>query len=283
MSLFSALHSFFYTYTYFITWRAIVEILFFSSLFYQLSLWLKRDLHHNLLIYWYSYCLIGLGAYCLQLKTISSVLFFFTPAIVMLFLMMHQEQLQKNFVALRALTPSRSPSPDWLEQLIRSCLVAVNNNKSLICVIERKDSLQDFLTSPFMFNAELHSATFDMLVTGTAYNDSTFVWLNDHGLLRGINATWKTPNDEMWKSIETADCPAWQHDALFFTAKTDAITLGIDPKHRSFTIITRGKRFENIAAHNALKFIKKLITLNETGALQYEETEQNNRHKQHHA
>lgn len=282
MNILSTLNAFFNSYTYFVTWRAIVEILFFSTLFYQLALWLKRDRHHNLLAYWYSYCLIGLVAYALQLKTISSVLFFFTPAIIMLFLMMHQEQLQKNFVALRSLTPSRSPSPDWLEQLIRSCLVAVNNNKALICVIERKDSLQDFLTSPFIFNAELHSATFDMLITGNAYDDSTLIWLNDHGVLRGINATWNAPKDEIWKS-DASELPAWQHDALFFTAKTDAITIGIDPKHRTFTIITRGKRFENIAAHNALKFVKKLITLNEEGAIHYEKYEENNRHQQPHA
>ncbi len=283
MNIFSTLNAFFNSYTYFVTWRAIVEILFFSTLFYQLSLWLKRDRHQHLLVYWYSYCLIGLVTYCLQLKTISNVLFFFSPAIIMLFLMMHQEQLQKNFVALRSLTPARSPSTDWLEQIIRSGIVAVNNNKSLICVIERKDSLQDFLTSPFIFNAELHSATFDMLITGSAYDDTTFIWLNDQGTLRGINATWKTPNDELWKTIETSDFPAWQHDALFFTSKTDAITLGINPKTRNFTIITRGKRFENIAAHHALKFVKKLITLNETGAIHYEASEQNNNHKQPHA
>jgi hypothetical protein len=277
MTIFSSLYALFTSYTYFITWRAIAEILFFSSLFYQISMWLKRDRHHNLLVYWYSYCLFGFTAHYLQLNTISSVLFFFTPAIIMLFLMMHQEQLQKNFVALRALTPARVSAPDWLEQLIRSCLVAVNNNKSLICVIERKDSLQDFLSTPFMFNAELHSATLDMLITGSAYNDSTFLWLNDNGLLRGINARWN--NDEIG-SHNSSELPAWQYDALFFTAKTDAITLGIDRKSRTFTIITRGKRFENIAAHHALKFVKKLITLNETGAISYEISEQDYRNQQ---
>ena len=284
MNIISFIHNLFHSYTYFITWRAIVEILFFSTLFYQLALWLKRDRHHNLLGYWYGYCLLGLIAYSLQLTTISSVLFFFTPAIIMLFLIMHQEQLQRNFVALRNLNPARVPTADWLDQVIRSCIVAVNNNKSLICVIERRDSLADFLTTPFMFNAELHSATFDMLIKGDAYDDTTLIWFNDHGILRGINATWKLPQDALWNNKTTAEIPAWHHDALFFTAKTDAITIGIDPLTRDFTIITKGKRFEHIAAHNALKFVKKLITLNELGEHTYEASEHTNtHHKQPHA
>lgn len=279
MNIISALSTFFHTYTYFITWRAMVEILFFSTLFYQMSLWLKRDRHHNLLAYWYSYCLLGLVAHYLQLNTISSVLFFFTPSIIMLFLMMHQEQLQKNFVALRRLTPARAASADWLEQLVRSCIVAVNNNKSLVCVIERDDSLEDFLTAPFIFNAELHSSTFDMLIN-TTYNDKKLIWFNDRGTLRGINAAWNIPHDEFLNT--NIEMPTWQQDALFFTAKTDAITLGIDLNDRSFTIITRGKSFEHIAAHNALKFIKKLVILNDIGA-PYEAAEQSNNNQQPHA
>lgn len=282
MKILTVLYNFFNSYTYFLTWRAIIEILFFSTLFYQISLWLKRDRHLNLLGYWYGYCAIGLLAHILQLNTISSVLFFFTPTIIMLFLMMHQEQLQKNFVALRTLRPARIPAADWLEQLIRSCIVAVNHNKALICVIERNDSLQDFLNTSCMFNAELHNTTFDMLITSNMFNDKKLVWLNDHGTLRGLNATWNLAHDDSWYAADTtADVPAWQQDALFFTTKTDAIVLGIDTIARTFTIIARGQRYENIAAHHALKFLKKLIT-NDRG-VQYEAAQQNTHHQQPHA
>lgn len=201
----------------------------------------------------------------------------------MLFLMMHQEQLQRNFVALRRLTPARAPSADWLEQLLRSCIVAVNNNKALICVIERNDSLQDFLNAPFMFNAELHNATFDMLVSSTIYNDKKLVWLNDRGTLRGLNATWNIADNELLHPQDTILLPAWQQDALFFTNRTDAIVLGINRENRNFTIITRSKRFEHIPTHNALKFIKKLITSHDIGALSHEAFEQNNHRQQPHA
>lgn len=280
MNFLSTLHHFFYSYTYFLTWRAIVEILFFSTLFYQISLWLKKDRHLNLLGYWYGYCVVGLVAHALQLNTISSVLFLFAPTIIMLFMMMHQEQLQKNFVALRTLQPARTPTADWVEQLIRSCLVSVNNNKGLICVIERTDSLQDFLTTNCLFNAELHGATFDTLITSDIFNDKKLVWLNDHGTLRGLNASWDLGIDDVWHAA--ADIPAWQQDALFFTQKTDAIVLGITTANRSFTIIARGKRYENIAAHNALKFLKKIINHPELGVLN-ETSEQSSHHQQPHA
>lgn len=280
MNILSTLHTFFYSYTYFLTWRAIVEIFFFSTLFYQISLWLKKDRHLNLLGYWYGYCMVGLIAHTLQLNTISSVLFLFAPTIIMLFLMMHQEQLQKNFVALRSLAPARTPTADWVEQLVRSSLVAINNNKSLVCVIERNDSLQDFLTTSCIFNAELHGSTFDTLITSNIFSDKKLVWINDHGTLRGINASWDLGLEGAWHA--TADMPAWQQDALFFTRKTDAIVIGIMTSNRSFTIIARGQRYEHIAAHNALKFLKKIINHPELGVLN-EVSEQNTHHQQPHA
>jgi hypothetical protein len=277
MNILSTLHAFFYCHTYFLTWRAIVEILFFSTLFYQVSLWLKKDRHLNLLGYWYGYCIVGLIAHALQLNTISSLLFLFAPTIIMLFMMMHQEQLQKNFVALRTLQPARTPTADWLEQLVRSCLVAVNNNKTLVCVIERTDSLEDFLTTSCIFNAELHNTTFDTLITSNIFNDKKLVWLNDHGTLRALNASWNLGLEDTWHAA--ADIPAWQQDALFFTRKTDAIVLGIISSDRSFTIIARGQRYEHIAAHNALKFLKKIISHPELGAI-HEESQQNTHHQQ---
>lgn len=280
MNILSTLQNLIYSYTHFITWRAVTEIFFFSTLFYQISLWLKRDRHHNLLGYWYSYCLIGLLAHALQLNTISSVLFFFTPSIIMLFLMMHQEQLQRNFVALRALKPAHMPTADWLEQLVRSCIVAVNHNKSLICVVERTDSLQDFLSTSCLFNAELHNSTFDTLITSNIFHDKKLVWLTDRGTLRGLNATWNIAHEEYWQATDS-DMPAWQQDALFFTGKTDAVVIGIHPINRTFTIIARGQRFENIAAHHALQFLKKLITLNDIGAFAHETSQHN--HQQPHA
>ena len=228
--------------------------------------------------YWYGYCIVGLIAHALQLNTISSVLFLFAPTIIMLFMMMHQEQLQKNFVALRTLQPARTPTGDWLEQLIRSALVAVHNNKALMCVIERTDSLQDFLTTSCMLNAELHNSTFDMLITSNIFNDKKLVWLNDHGTLRGLNASWNL--DNAWQA--TADTPTWQQDALFFTKKTDAIVLGIVASNRTFTIIARGQRYDNVTAHNALKFLKKMINHPTLGDLN-ETTIQSFHHQQPHA
>jgi len=134
-----------------------------------------------------------------------------------------------------------------------------------------------------MFNAELHNATFDLLITSNIFNEKKLVWLNDHGTLRGLNASWNILHDEYWNTVDTAEIPAWQQDALFFTAKTDAIILGINQKNRTFTIIARAQRFENIAAHHALKFLKKLITVNEIGDIRHEPSEQNTHHQPPHA
>ncbi len=88
----------------YINWRDCLEIIFFASLFYYLTLWLKKDKTKNLLPYFYGYCLITFCAYMLELTTVTSLLFLFTPAAVMLFILMHQDTLQRNIVALKHIT-----------------------------------------------------------------------------------------------------------------------------------------------------------------------------------
>lgn len=282
MVLSSILHDIWTVHTQFFTWRAIVEILFFSSLFYQFSLWLKKDINNHLLPYWFGYCLIGYAAYCLELPLMSSSLFLFSPVLMMLFIMMHQEQLQKNFVALRNITPAQKHTADWLEELIRSCITAMNNNASVICIIERTDNLSPFITTPFILNAEIHSPSCNMLIMNESYDQNKMIWIHEKGILKGINCSWHIQQEEIVRNT-TTELPLWQQDALFFTTKLDAITFSIDPHNRNFTIISRGKTYKNIHAHNALVFIKKLLTTTEKGMVSYEATTKKSHHSQSHS
>ena len=238
-----------------ITWHDGIEILFFSSLFYYLALWLRKDKQQNLLWYFYGYSAVTLFAYNAPLPTVSLFLLIFSPAIIMLFIMVHQNILQRNFVALRHITPAQTTTHNWLEELIQTCLIVINNNKSITCIIERNDNMHTFLQVPFIIHAPLHTALLEVLINSDSYDQHKMVWIDAHGNLEGINASWR---HTITQPHETADLDQTHfekmrleksrfekiiseetvlEDALLYTTKTDALIFTINPETRTFTII----------------------------------------------
>lgn len=246
---------------HFFGWRDVVEIALFSILIYSFSLWLKRDKQKHLLLYFYGYCCIVLGAYWAQLPTVSFLLFITSPIAIMLFIMMHQETLQKNFVMLRNIMPATAGKTDWLETLIRTALVAANNNKSVHCVIEHTDSLSSYLTTPLPLHTQIQKNILAMILESETFETDKLLWLNSKGLLLGMNAHWSTQLEDAWLDNGAKKLAAWEQDALFFTAQSDAIVFNINPQTRLFSIFAQGKIFNNINAPLALKTIEKYISV----------------------
>ncbi len=269
------------------TWHDGLEILFFSSLFYYLSLWLRKDRQQNLLWYFYGYSAITLLAYNAHLPTVSLFLLIFSPAIIMLFIMVHQNILQRNFVALRHITPAQTTTHDWLEGLIQTCLIVINNNKSITCIIERSDNMHTFLQVPFIIHAPLHTALLDVLINSDSYDQHKMVWIDAHGNLEGINASWRhaiTQNSIQEDTTQLHDKARLEKtrfekarlekarfekiasdeilfdDALLYTTKTDALLFTINPATRTFTIIMQGNQLQKISAHHAYTTIQKYLT-----------------------
>ena len=57
---------------------------------------------------------------------------------VIIFIILHQETLQKNFIVLnRAKNDQETLS--WFDEFVRACLRALNSDKEIICVIERSN------------------------------------------------------------------------------------------------------------------------------------------------
>jgi DNA integrity scanning protein DisA with diadenylate cyclase activity len=244
-------------YTQFITfyWRDALEILFFSTTFYYVALWLRKDKQKNLLWYFYGYCICTCLSYYIQLPVVSTFLLICSPIIMMLFIALHQETLQRNFVALKNSIPVPLAKTNWLEALLRSCLVALNNNTSTICVIEQIDTLAEFLHTPFFINAPVNDDLLNALIASETYRKDTLIWINAQGSIVGMNASWKQISSAQ-KSITT-----WQDNALIYTTKTDALIVHADPLSRTFTITIDGIHHENISPHHVHNFIQKYMIL----------------------
>ena len=246
------------------SWRDIAEIIFFSSIIYYVSLWLKKDKQKHLLLYFYSYCTLMLSMYHAQLPTATFFLFITAPIACVIFVLIHQETLQKNFVMLRSIKPAHIAHHDWLETLMRSCLVAANNNKKVHCVIEVNDSLHTIIHAPCNIHADIQKDLLSMLLESDSFDQDKFIWLNAQGKLLGMNASWNSQPQQEWLNESAKTYTQWQHDALFFTQKTDALIISISPSNRLFSIVTQSKLFTDITAPHALKTIEKYLNTSST-------------------
>lgn len=263
-------------YWYILGWRHIIEILFFAAVFYYTSLWLKHDKQSNMLPIFYGYCFTIFASYALGLSAISQFLLLFAPVTVMLFIMVHQHTLQKNFVTARNIRPEGDDTK-WLDTLTHSMLVAINNNQSMICIIEKNDNLEHLLDAPYMLNSTINHDLLDIVVASKLFEHDKMIWITNTGSLKAINATYGNTIDPTWieQSLKTAE--HWKQDALFIASKSDALIIKAFPLTRTFTIIYDQTVQESITTHEFKFVVQGLLQKQEPekmrGAYSYEHVE----------
>ena len=227
--------------------RDIVEIFFYSACIFSLCTWLRTDKTKNMIGYFFSYCTLALLAWFLQLPTLTPFLFYYAPIALLLFIILHEKTLQRNFVSLRVLTPARKEySSHWLDAVLSSCLALINTHKKTTIIIENQDALDHIITAPFFINADLEKNMLDILFASTAYDEHKMVWITTAGKIRSFNNVWHMQDKK--------------EDALFFTQQTDAIIIITEPVNRTFTLIMHGKETRNLSAHQVRTMIKKELS-----------------------
>jgi len=239
--------------------KDILEITLFSSVIYYFSIWLKQDSQKQLLMSFYGYCTLLTVCQFTHLYTAGTALLLFAPVALIIFVMLHQEILQKNFITLHNITPTDQVEQEWTEMLIRSCLIAISSEKPICCIIEKKQSLSDLLIAPYSINCKLSEGLLDLLINSNTFEPNKMIWLQDNGILCAINSTWKRNSIDTWLAREVKEQEPWLQDALFFTSKTDALCFKINEQTRTFTLVAQGKVLEKVSAHAALKTIKKYL------------------------
>jgi len=239
----------------FFSWRDGIEIILISGMIYIFMLWLKKDIYKNLLGYFYSYCILAFSAYCLQLSIITYIMCACWPAMLMVFIMIHQISLQKNFVALRPYLPPQQATSEWLNTLIRSSLLAMNNHKEVRCIIQRTDTLDPLVELGVPVNATITHDLLSMLIDSSSYSSEQMLWLTAEGTLLSINAGWNPVLDEHWLAPEQSDMHIWEHHAVLVTARNDAIAIRTNPKTQTYTVIVQGTIKTQINANTALQYL----------------------------
>lgn len=238
-------------------YRDIIEVLFFSATIYYIQLWLRKDQQRNLILWFYVYCALFCGSYYADLPVLRFILFVFAPAIAMLFIILHQETLQKNFITLSNPAVPLKEQQDWVDELIMCALMALNRHKDIIIVLERNDPLKSLIHAPYFIYAELKKDVFEILLEKQMAGNDYMIWISQQGKIVSINSSWKTQLDIEWISQEVEHMHVWKQQALFVTRKTDAVAVKINPISRTFDVVSKGGIIEGMSAETVTNYLKK--------------------------
>ena len=238
-----------------LTWQDYVEIVVLAFLFYETARWLKQDREKNLLIYFYGYLLVIFASHGLHLTTLSSLLLLCSPATIMFFFIMHQEQLQKNFVSLKNITrPQQYPTNDWLSVLMKAILTQLAHNKSALILFEHSDAIAPHLSTSEPLEVAITPGIISLLFS-QLYSPEHLCWVSSDGILKGINTSFKAS----WHPTSYQTKDAWIDDAVAHTSRTDCIILAAHADTHHYSIAHKGTIFEQLSLEQAQQFIRKQI------------------------
>lgn len=240
--------------------RDSVEVLMLSTAIYGFSVWLRTDTRHNLLSYFYLYAGLIIATHALSLPTLNLLLTACAPVIILLFIIFHQERLQKNFITLTNTFRTTPAAASWADAFMRTALCHINSGRQLLCVIEHKNNLENMLTTTCHVNAPLSAPLLSLMCNSSDFNPQALLWLSSQGIIKGINCTWSMEEDTVWAAEEARSLPVWKQEALLITKHTDALVLCIVPTTRTFDVIVGGKALEQVNAQAALALIKRYST-----------------------
>jgi len=238
-----------------LTWRDYVEISIIFYAVYVFLRWVGRDANQPLLIYCYIYMGFIAFSYFLYLPVLYFILVLFLPICLVIFLLLHQKTLQKNFISFNTarITSERVPSQEWQEILVRAALVACNQKKDCFFVIERSKSLNDFLESPYFLQAEVNKDFLDVLIESV--NPVACMILISNGLITSVKSRWKVTYPK-----ESDGTPSKLHTnestALILSENTDCIVLYSLHNKPGLNLIAQGTLTPNLSAHQVTTLFK---------------------------
>ena len=241
------------------SWKDGIEIALFIISVYGFSSWLSKDKHKNLVLWFYSYSTLLLVTYFFELNNANQFLLGAFPAAIMIFLLLHQRELQKNFVSLKNVK-SEIKTLDWIDILLRAAITAMDNKKEFLCLVESNDSMQGFIETSLKANSELNENLLNVLIKSPLFEQDKLVWIGQ-GKLLSINADWSLENKKIWIA-EKSSLEEWKQNAILFSAKTDALIFKANPEKRTFDIVAQGKLTEHINTNDALNVISQYLRKN---------------------
>ena len=221
--------------------RDCVEALFFITVLYKTTAWLNKDRTRKLVWYLYGYCSLILICHYLSLPLIFSCLVAAAPVAAVLFILMHQEILQKHFAMPTKIIPAQL-STQWVDELLQANHIAMNSKKQVLCILEHQDTLANQLVTTCPMSTPCRKSVLLMLAESSLFDPQQLIWLSTDGILKGINCNWI-------QDQEIADKNYWT-TTLRICTKTDALAFKGNPERNTFDLMVHGNTIENLSSTN---------------------------------
>ena len=240
-------------------WTDVLEIALLVGVVYSFGLWLKRDRSRRLLNYFYVACGIFLLAVLLDLPVVLAFYKAAWPIMVVLFIVLHQKSLQQNYVAARTIeADTLSVERDWLHVVMRAAFKALQRKKNLFFVIEGKQAIRNYCTTPLVLQSPVQQNMLDMIIESTIIEDNSLVLLNQLGNLVALNGQW-IMHEDLERAVEHEHLPLIQRQALFLTSKTDVLVFFAEESNKLLTIMAQGTIVKNLTSDKAELIINQYL------------------------
>ncbi len=235
--------------------KDFIEISVLSTLCYWGLSWLKQDKQKPLLVYGYLYCGLWMSSFLFDLKTLLHLLELTAPVVVMLFILVHQKTLQKNFIGLYKVMPARKVHTLWLEEIVRFCL---QTDHDLMFLVEHKQSIGELVTTELPLQTDITTAVLSYLSQCKQFNRNQYMLLDTQGTLLGLNVTWH----------KALALDALEQDrikkASYYLQEVDAFALYFDQSTRTFTLIVHQQTYPALTATQVLQSIERYLKTDHT-------------------
>lgn len=238
-----------------------VEIIIFSFISYRCLMWLKQDHTKNLLLGSYAYMSLLLAAHLCSCTILFQALLFAAPLCILLVMITHQKQLQKNFLlaAKAPITFATNVPTNWLEILIQSCLTATHHKKNIVCIIERSQHLLPLLKVTSILHVPVQQQNLALFMHSSKLHNPSLFWLHESGIIQGVNVGWA---DAIMQECLTTSHDAAQtvYDAApLFVQKTDALIFSMYTSADTHTIWHQDSCIKHATTTQLIKYLTTVL------------------------
>lgn len=170
----------------------MTEIVFFIVVSHLIISWLAQDKRHNMVGYFVLYVIALVVTEQCALVTMHHFLYWMLPCFSMLFILFHQEQLQKNFVSIthaNLQAPLKNDRADFITTMLQIGLYNTMHQKNTFFIIEGNQDLTLLIQSAVPLNIPIQKELIESICNSSLYDEHAALWMQYTGIIKGINST----------------------------------------------------------------------------------------------
>jgi hypothetical protein len=224
------------------------EITVFAILVYKFFIWLSYDKSKKLHLIFLLFTTLFIASSYIGASTLNNFLYVYSPIILLLLIVAHQDILQKNFIIPAKVRAAKVDDSSWVVELIKSYVLGMSKNINLVCVIECSDDLSEFIDKGVDINSLISKNLMSLFFNSFDFNKDKLIYISYTGSLKAINCSVFESDIDNFISI--------------MTNKSDCIFLKSNSVTRTLEVIAQGKYLNDLSSEKALNLLTHYLKKN---------------------